>query len=561
MESDPANSDARRTRSEWIGWFALGLAILGGVPLFLCLPLWVDVTLYDLAARAVLRGGVHYRDVFDTNTPGIVWFHAVARSLFGWRPEALRAVDLGMVSATAVLLAGWVRKCGASRAVVVWFLAGVAWFYLFTSEFSHCQRDVWMLLPATVAGRMRLQRIGEPSWRWGIVEGAVWGLGVWIKPFVLVPAAAVWLASAVGILRQLGWKSLGRDFLAVFCGGMLAGLAGLGWLVESGTWPYFRDIFSSWNPEYASGTLAGVPGRVLDTPFYFPPWSWLVVLAIPVAIRQLVRAASSPTGLLSAFFLGWFAQALVLQRGFDYVHVPETILALAVLGARGWKPAILMLTWVAGVGLLWFFVDPRPGVSEDLRPAFARPPLANPATLRLWPRCWSAGSTPELRDRLGRLAPVHCKPEWVHLQRVAEFLRTVDPPLRDGELTCWHDSTHPLYMMLDLEPSTRYMHFGTVLAMRKHAAEVAGDVAASRQRYVVSDLRRITWDDDAPNAPGELDRPSLPEWVPDRFRDQFPWNQPVVFRSGRYVVHRIENPLGKIDIPDWADLGRYGAKR
>ena len=49
---------------------------------------------------------------------------------------------------------------------------------------------------------------------------------------------------------------------------------------------------------------------------------------------------------------------------------------------------------------------------------------------------------------------------------------------------------------------------------------------------------------------------SLPSWFPESQRRMFPWNQPIVFRSGRYFVHRIDRkPMAeKIDIPDWNEL-------
>jgi hypothetical protein len=107
----------------------------------------------------------------------------------------------------------------------------------------------------------------------------------------------------------------------------------------------------------------------------------------------------------------------------------------------------------------------------------------------------------------------------------------VQPPLGPGELNCWHDSTHPLYLLLDLDPATRYMHYGTVFGIRKQVPRIAAEVAASRQRYVVSDRLLMP--------AGNNDRTPL-----------FPWNQPVVFESPRYLVHRVVNPLGVIDIPN-----------
>ena len=177
--------------------------------------------------------------------------------------------------------------------------------------------------------------------------------------------------------------------------------------------------------------------------------------------------------------------------------------------------------------------------------------------LEAWPDCFGPGS-PELRDRL-RQYPVHCVPTWTDLAAVEGYLRAVEPPLRDGELLTFHDSPHPLYLSLNLRPATRYLHFGTVFGMRSQQPRVAAEVRAAAPRYVVSDLKRMTWvhgTDAAPDARG--DPQSLPAWLPLSQRDRFPWDQPIAFRSGRYAVHRVTRPLGDIDIPDWRDLGELG---
>src|SRR6478752_5586949 len=93
-------------RSAVAGWVVVAAVLLVGVPLFLCMPPWNDVTLHDMAARSILRGGVHYRDVFDTNLPGIDWAMAGVRLLFGWGYESLRAVDLLVIATEVALLLG-----------------------------------------------------------------------------------------------------------------------------------------------------------------------------------------------------------------------------------------------------------------------------------------------------------------------------------------------------------------------------------------------------------------------------------------------------------------------
>ncbi|HEY1190874.1 MAG TPA: hypothetical protein VGE74_24800, partial [Gemmata sp.] len=60
-------------RSARLGWALAAAVLVAAVPLFLAMPPWCDVTLYQMAARNVLQGGVHYRDIFDTNLPGFVW--------------------------------------------------------------------------------------------------------------------------------------------------------------------------------------------------------------------------------------------------------------------------------------------------------------------------------------------------------------------------------------------------------------------------------------------------------------------------------------------------------
>src|SRR5689334_2864688 len=80
----------RPTIAAWAGLVAL-LAV--NLPAFLCMGLDSDTLMYDVCARRVLAGDVHYRDLLETNFPGIVWSHMVFRSVVGWSFEALRAVD------------------------------------------------------------------------------------------------------------------------------------------------------------------------------------------------------------------------------------------------------------------------------------------------------------------------------------------------------------------------------------------------------------------------------------------------------------------------------------
>jgi hypothetical protein len=581
--------------------------LVAGVPLFLCMPPWNDVTLHDMVVRTILRGGdrVHYRDVFDTNLPGIDWSMAAVRSLFGWSYEVLRAVDLLVIGAIIAVLCAWVRRCGGTGYAVAWFVAAVALFYPFQSEFTHVQRDPWMLLPAVVAAWMRLRRVsqrptppapfpegkGRGLFARSVLEGFVWGLAVWVKPHAVVPAFAVWALSAVLLARREPRARILADLGGLLLGGILAGAPGVAWLVGTGAWPYFWDIFLNWNPAYLSdaGSLATRWGTVYNC---FRPWSVLHSVALPLAVLALweSRAWSKRPGapakvfgaprlylpadgesvanaraLLAAFYLAWLAQAVLVQKAFDYVHTPLTFLGMAVLAGQRWCFGFAYLVWFVVVGALVNVADVSPSVAQlvlaidpnDSHVKLEKHPLLDRKIVTLWPRCWTEGGSPELRDRLGQYTDVHCGTRWQELGAVATYLRALDPPLKPGELNCWHDSTHPLYLMLDLDPATRYMHYGTAFGIKPKREVIAGEVRASRQKYVVSDLLRSTWNKHAVYEAGAWRAGDpLPVWLPAAERKKFPWNQPVVFRSGRYVVHKIDPnvTLGVIRVPDWDKL-------
>jgi hypothetical protein len=332
-------------------------------------------------------------------------------------------------------------------------------------------------------------------------------------------------------------------------GGLLAGVPGVLWLIATGAWPYFLDIFLNWNPSYLADSFP-LADRFHKLFTCFGVWSWLHLAAIPLAALAFWNARNNPArAVLAAFYVAWMAQAVFVQKPFEYVHVPLLLLGMAVVASRRWCFGFTYLVWFIAVGILVNIG----GTRMPLEPH----PLSRAEVVKLWPRCWREGGSPEVRDRLGQFTNTTWGTNWRELNDVAEFLRKVDPPLGPGELNCWHDTTHPLYLMLDLDPATRYMHYGTAFGISSKRDVIAEEVRVSRQKYVVSDLMRATRNPQAVYDPaswreGDL----LPVWLPASERAKFPWNQPVVFRSGRYVVHKVEKPLGVIRVPDWEELDR-----
>src|SRR5580698_9118097 len=122
-----------------ISGVAASIVLLGTlvvcVPLFIRMPLWVDTTYHDLSARNILWGGVHYRDIFETNLPGMVWLHALIRPIVGWSSEAFRAVDLFVVGSSILMLGLLLKRIGSPRRTIVWSTAASFLFYVYQSEY------------------------------------------------------------------------------------------------------------------------------------------------------------------------------------------------------------------------------------------------------------------------------------------------------------------------------------------------------------------------------------------------------------------------------------------
>jgi hypothetical protein len=505
----------------WMPWRSVRLpqlltllALVIGVPLFLRAPPWCDVTLYQLAARNLVHGGVHYRDLFDTNLPGYVWVVTCVYWLFGPSVLALRALDLAIVCGIVALGDRFAKWGGASAAARWWAVATAALFYPFTVESAHAQRDVWMLLPALAATALRVRRAAATPARpfcASCIEGALWGAAVWIKPHVVPVALAVWVftaARANGAAERF-WKAVRTDLLGNVCGGALVGAAGVTWLVLSGAWRPFLDVMLVWNPVYMKLASIELASRYEHQLFWFPPWSFGQLLAVPLAVASVLDAApfarrcegavgpvgrrlsarvwDSTTGprarfargALGALYLVWVAQALFVQRAFHYVHLPETLLIFALFAAHGWKLVAAGALYLLACGALWLLADATPPVAAKLERLPEKPrerwlprhSLATPRQLRSWPDCWRLAAPDADRfalwDRLRRHIEHEAAIGWEELNEVAEFLRANN--VGDGEVVGWFDSPHAVYLMLDVKPGFRFMHVFTALLISEQS--------------------------------------------------------------------------------------------
>ena len=582
-----------------------GLLIVAGVPIFLRLPLWCDVSLYDVAAHAILSGGVHYRDVFDTNTPGYVWCLTLLRATVGDSSLAVRAVDLGIFAGVAFLLDRLAKLGGGTPTTRWWALAGMVALYPFGSESLHAQRDVWLALPMLTAVYLRVRRIvrsasglsGGYFWS-AFAEGLLWAVATWIKPHVIPLALAVWLLT----VRRLGggsWRIAGRDLAGNLAAGIAVGLAGIAALVASGTWPHFWTVMTEWNGHYADLVYGELGFRLRHELGWFPPWSLLLVPSLLLAFLTLIdgRAFSArwlPAGergpmgreisprwydpapddptrfaraVLAWVYVVWAFESLVFQRAFEYVHVVETLVMMALWASHRWCLPAFALGWIASLSLMLRLGDDVPAIGDAFRNGPIslakldlqyRHPLAESGFGERWLDAFRTPTTgpgdARLKDRLKKCHHHVATTSWEELGEVEAFLR--ERGVKDRELICWDEGTHPLYLHLGVRPGLRFMHVHTAENIGPDADAI---VRAERQsnraaRFLVSDLEWVEYADHpyadyARNEhagryrPGRAPDDPIPELTP-LWNGVFPYDGPkAIFRSGggtgRYLVFAL----------------------
>ena len=533
------------------GLACLGLVLVAFTPLFVCMPLWVDATHYDICARNLLQGGVHYRDTLDSNFPGVVWMHVAIREMFGWSSEALRAFDLAAFSGIVCLIWRLLTVAGAAGAVRAWAAVAFYGFYFSLPETCHCQRDVWMFFCAMLALSLRQAQLTDPlsgSFQVrllrSMLEGLLWGAAIWIKPFVIVPAICCWLggrfatthrkyaADRVETGFQAAWRS---DLIGLLVGGLAAGAAGMFWLWTSGSWPWFVEVMFGWNVEYIDNRHFFL-NRSLNWLFWTlrsAPWSFVNLMAIPVSLRMLSalrqRQATPqeiPGVLVASLYLGWLVQANLLQVQHDYVQASTILPGLGVLAIRA---ATLSLSSSRRVLLLVVLVL-----------AAVQHPLAKSEPISLWARCWQNGSTAEMCDELAQTGGPGSA-AWQDLRIIESFLR--QNAVQDGQVTCWDDSSAPLFLWLDVKPSNRFIHnYVWTLFYPSRRSAMLAELAASQQKFVVNDLLLAGFTQKQIDARRSEDGDSLSRSLPKQLANQFPWSEPIIYHAGRYVVHAVRQP-------------------
>ncbi|MBC8290253.1 MAG: hypothetical protein H8E37_08045 [Planctomycetes bacterium] len=508
------------------------------VPMFLRMPETNDAEMFDLQAWLIADGGVMYRDVLEPNLPGVVWIHLLVRTIGGSSSEALRFFDL--LSFGLVMSFAWrlLKMSGASGSNAMWTVLGCSMFYLSTSEWCHCQRDMWMLAPAMAGTWLRLKQRERaesetPGGRlllWGILEGLIWGVGIWIKPHVLLVTVAVWLCT---LSRKAGLKRTAFDSAGLLVGGLIAGGVGFGWMVSTGAWSHWLDTMQNWNPRYLqAGRENWTFARLKVMVIRFLPWFLLHLAAVPLALKLILQrvagrgavpadandnstALGSPV--LASVYLVWMIHSFLLQHLFDYVHAPGIVLAIlvcaAVIARAGNRSGPRLMVMLFGVAVV------------------ATSPILKPKSLPIWRQCVSRDRaiSPQLQDQLTHFD----NPRRTDLAAISGFLN--QQQVSGQDVLIFNSDGVSLYRRLNLKPPSPYAYFfETLIFFPDKRDEVILEAMASEPRFIVLDLvSSLAMSSAEAHAVG----PDGEHAPPPAYRPKksFPWKYPVVFRAGSWL--------------------------
>jgi len=521
----------------WAVWAVL-VAIL--LPMFLRMPLTNDTVLYDLQARWIGEGAVPYSDYIEPNLPGAVWIHQAIRSIVGQSSEAFRLFDFSVLTFAFLTVGHFVADSTQRRRTAAGAIVFATLCYLTQSEWCHTQRDSWLLFPTVLACFLRWKNAtkGEKwhqSTLWGlsILEGTIWGVAIWLKPHIIFVIVAVWL---IGWIVQRDMSKGAVSSLGLFIGGLIMGTAGIAWFIIMEAWDPFVETVLDWNPGYVAARKAGwTRPRIVAMVVRMSPWIWLHFIAIPSACRALCslknkhnRHEQAGPAILSAAYLAWIAQSVLTQHLFDYVHLPAILLAVFVIAmtvdftSTGWKWGLRVFAVVALLSTSQFQMK----------------------RLALWRQCVTGPNSAQLQDEL----MIFENPVRTDMEEIKSFL---SKELRDGEtFIVFNSDMVSMYWDLDQRAPTRFVYAYELLEYFPERKEhIQRDLLAKSPRFMVTDLVSCGMPVRLAEEIGR-DGAQAPPPAYKRIRlETFPWNYPVVFREGRYLVHDLKSPVSANALP------------
>jgi hypothetical protein len=322
------------------------------------------------------QGLVPYRDFFDMNPPGTLYFNRAYYAAFGADPSAFRVVHMTWLAAVLAGMVAFARRWGLAAAFAAAMCFAVA--YTGTGRDSAFQREFLLTLPLIgslllafpIGAALRARGAALRAFAIGLLFGAAAsvkppaaiGLPLLMFGFVLAHAegeswSRLWGRS---VFVWAGWTVLGFALVPALLAGLLAAQGALGPFVElaSGYWPLYRQVAGD-GRVLVDGMPAFAVAQTLERISEFPHLLAAIVGMGALATRRALR--DRETAAVAAVLLLWTgAWAFYVYYGGKtwYYHA---------------HPLYLVLGLLAGLAVFW--LDPRGPIAAPRYRVLAAVPL------------------------------------------------------------------------------------------------------------------------------------------------------------------------------------------
>ncbi len=234
------------------------LTFLLGVELFFALSWRIEHDVPNLHYVAFLIDRfdyVPYRDIFETNLPGVFLLHLAIGKLIGYGDAAFRWLDTFSLLLFSAVSWGILRRFGMRVAGAAIVLFGLS--YLQLGPDMSLQRDYVGLLAVTTAVFLTIQSPWKHKYLVIVGIGLLFGLATAVKPHLAIglPIVLIYLLwEEVTAVAERRWTTIFRPALKI---GLLATVGFIVplalsflWVWRLGAMPSFIKLFSTYLPLY-----------------------------------------------------------------------------------------------------------------------------------------------------------------------------------------------------------------------------------------------------------------------------------------------------------------------
>ena len=346
----------------------VAFALVSALGLVWCLtaltyPLGFDQGMMAAVGDVIVRGGLPYRDGFESKGPLTFYLFAALQVVFGRVAWGIRVFDVTLLLVSAFMMFRLLRRVLGSEIIARWTALCLVLAVASRGWFFTAQPDGWAaaLVVAGVTPRIGRDVHSRRDW---LVSGLCIGLAGLIKPFYLVFLS---IPLVIGLGSGLGIAPAALSLV----GATLPIVAALGWFAANNGLHELIEVHIRYNAEeYSEVGQLSVRGMAEMTARYLwrggsiVPLGPFPVLLVPIAAGTILAWRERwNVGLpLLAWAAGAVACVAIQGKGFVYhwlVTFPPILalaaLALAKLVEEGRAGRLIAATaiavFVAGVGI------------------------------------------------------------------------------------------------------------------------------------------------------------------------------------------------------------------